>query len=82
MSDMMPIETPIQQCFSSDKMKGAYYHEFNADSISPHTVHKYDEDGNYVLGSTQNINYLPKERIFYVSDRFGNRIQKGTLNGN
>ena len=43
-------------------------------SISPHTVHKYDEDGNYILGSTKNMNSLPNERIFYVSDKFGNRI--------
>ena len=33
-----------------------------------------DEDGNYILGSTKNMNSLPNERIFYVSDKFGNRI--------
>lgn len=71
---MKAIETPIQKCFSSDNMDGAYYHEYNKDNKSPHTVHRYDINGNYVPNSTQDIDLISKEDIFYVSDRFGKRI--------
>lgn len=73
---MKAIATPIQECFSSDNMEGAYYHEYNEGNKNPHTVHKYDKDGNYIIGSTKSIDEISKEDIFYVSDRFGNKLEK------
>ena len=52
---MRAIETPIQKCFSSDGMDGAYYHEYNESNKNPHTVHQYDKDGNYIIGNTKSI---------------------------
>ncbi len=71
---MRAIQTPIQKCFSSDDMNGAYYHEYNESNKIPHTVHQYDKDGIVILGSTKNIDDISKEDKFYVSDRFGNKL--------
>lgn len=72
---MRAIKTPIQKCFSSDDMEGAYYHEYNESNKYPHTVHRYDKDGNYVVGSTKNIEDISSEDKFYISDRFGNKLE-------
>lgn len=51
---MRAIETPIQKCFSSNDMEGAYYHEYNESNKHPHTIHRYDKEGKYIVGSTKN----------------------------
>ncbi len=71
---MRAFETPIQSCFSSDCMVGAYYHEYNENNKEPHSVHRYDKNGKVILNSTKNMKDISKENIFYLSDRFGNRI--------
>lgn len=67
---MNALATPINNCFSNDSTKGAYYHEYNE---IPHTCHKYDADGFCIVGSTMDISNL-KDDDYYVSDRFGNKI--------
>jgi len=71
---MKAIETPIGKCFSNDAMEGAWYHENLQDKESEHTFHRYDKDGICILYSTKRLSDMPKNKDFYISDRFGNKM--------
>ena len=76
---MKAIETPIRKCFSRVNMLGAWYHEYNEHNTSPHSFHRYDSNGQYILNSTKTLDKMISVNDFYISDIKGNKI-KGKCN--
>lgn len=73
---MKAIETPVGKCFSKPDMEGSFYHEFNESNEEPHTFHRYDKDGNYVLYSTIGLSKMTPLDEFYLSNKNGEREGK------
>ena len=71
---MKALETPIKKCFSRTDMEGAWYHEYHEGNISPHSFHRYNSSGEYILNSSTILSKMPAFNDFYISDNKGNKI--------